>query len=176
LKYPVDRTALYWIPLWTLLALTLVALANRGPAKTVPAGSRIARRLVSVSLATCLGVAVAQYVLQFDTRYYAQWRYDAGTKQMMRIMVARAGSHPARRVRVGASWMLEPSLNFYRQRYRLTWMDKVTRDGPRGDFDYYLLIGEDTALVSEKGLAALYRHPLSGAVLAVRQSMLQSRQ
>jgi len=163
LKYPLDRTALYWIPLFTLLCLAMIAAARRP-----------GWRLAVLPLAGYLALATAQYVAQFDTRFYAQWRHDAATKEMVQRIIRREASRPPRRVRIGASWIFEPSLNFYRQRYRLTWLERVTRDGPRGAYDYYLLSAEDNGLVEELGLKALHRNELSGALLAVPGRMLQS--
>ena len=163
LKYPVDRTALYWIPLFTLLCLALIAAARRP-----------GWRLAALPLAAYLALATAQYAAQFDTRFYAQWRYDAATKEMVRRIIEREASGPPRRVRIGASWIFEPSLNFYRQRYRLAWLERVTRDGPRGAYDYYLLAGDDTALVEQSGLKVLHQDALSGALLAVPARVIQS--
>ncbi len=164
LKYPVDRTALYWIPLLTLTALALTATAR----------GRLAR-LPALCLTAFLAAACAQYAMEFDTRYYAQWSYDAGTKRMVEFLVQREARQPRGRVRIGASWLFEPSLNFYRQRFGLKWLQKITRDGPRGDYDYYLLIWDDIRLVEEMNLEVLRRDPLSGAVLAVPRSVVQSR-
>ncbi|MCS7313916.1 MAG: hypothetical protein RMI94_10755 [Bryobacterales bacterium] len=164
LKYPVDRTAIYWIPLVTVLGLSVAAAAR----------NRLTR-LASSPLAAFLALACVQYALQFDTSYYAQWRYDAGTREMVETIRRREAAAPRPRVRIGASWVFEPSLNFYRQRYRLEWLENVTRDGPRGDYDYYLLVGEDVALVEAMKLEVLRRDPLSGAVLAAPRGMVQSR-
>ena len=163
LKYPVDRTALYWIPLFTLLCLALMGTARRP-----------GWRAASAPLAVYLGLATTQYAVQFDTRFYAQWRYDAATKEMVQRIIRREASGAPRRVRIGASWVFEPSLNFYRLRYRLGWLERVTRDGPRGAHDYYLLVGEDTALVEQSGLKVLHQDALSGAVLAAPARVIQS--
>ncbi len=164
LKYPVDRTAMYWIPLVTLIALAIGGV-SRG---------RLARA-ASVPLVAFLAVACVQYALQFETRYYSQWRYDAGTRQMMETIREREARQPRPRVRIGASWVFEPSLNFYRQRFRLRWLENITRDGPRGDYDYYVLAGDDVSLAAAMNLEVLRRDPLSGAVLAVPRTVVQSR-
>ena len=92
---------------------------------------------------------------------------------VQRIMRREASASP-RRVRVGASRIFEPSLNFYRQRYQLTWLERITRDSPRGAYDYYLLSPDDSDLVQELGLQVLHRDELSGALLAMPGRMLQS--
>ncbi len=165
LKYPVDRTALYWIPLFTLVCLGLIGATR---------GRGLLPGLLGLAPALFLAAACLQYALQFNLRYYAQWRYDAGTKQIVNLIRARQARRPKPRVRVRATWLFEPSLNFYRQRYRPAWLERVTREGPEGDADYYVLVGEDLRLVEGRGLRVLYRDPLSGAVLASPGGVLQS--
>jgi len=166
LKYPVDRTAIYWIPLFSLLCLSLVGILLRAPGIWPAAG---------LAPAAFLLVAVVQYGLQFNVRYYAQWRYDAGTKRIAEVIRACQAAHPKARARVGATWLFEPSLNFYRQRYRMNWLERVTRQGPQGAFDYYVLEGADRKLVEQLKLEVLYRDPLSEVVLARPRGVLQSR-
>lgn len=165
LKYPVDRTAVYWIPLFTLLCVV---------------GLQAIRPTLVFWLAgppTCLflSLAVVQYGLQFNTRFYAQWRWDASTKHIVNLIRAREASAPRQGVRVGATWLFEPSLNFYRQRYGLRWLERVTRDGPRGQFDYYVLHGEDRSLLGELQLVVLHDDAFSGTVLAAPPVMIESR-
>jgi len=165
LKYPVDRTALYWIPLFTLLCLA--CLASSPP--------RLVAWLLAAPVCAFLLLAVLQYALQFNTRFYAQWRYDAATKRLAQLIRDRETAMAGRRVRIGATWLFEPSLNFYRQCYRMHWLEKVTRDGPHGDFDYYVLHGPDTALVEQLRLHVIYRDEFSGTVLAIPGGVLKSR-
>lgn len=169
LKYPLDRTALYWIPLLTLLVLTAISMLRP---------HRAASWLLGAPLAAFLGLAVLHYAASFQVRFYAQWQYDAATRRFVRRICELQAAARKPRVRIGATWLFEPSLNFYRQRYRLIWLEHVTRDGPRGDYDYYVL-GEwspdDWALLGERGLEVLERDPLSGAVLARPSPMVQSR-
>lgn len=168
LKYPVDRTAVYWIPLFTWLCLTLMsACRERRPLYFA----------VTLPLAGVLMLATLQYALQFNVRFYAQWRYDAATKQIVNLIRAQQAVEQKSKVRIGATWLFEPSLNFYRQRYGLRWMERLTRDGPHGDYDYYLLhplVGEDIELVARRGLRVLYRDGFSGAVLARPPGVLES--
>jgi 4-amino-4-deoxy-L-arabinose transferase-like glycosyltransferase len=150
LLYPHGRTGLYLIPLFLLTALAL------------PGTCRPARVAVWVVGLVCL----AQFAVQFRTSYYGEWRYDASTKKTVSLIRERQASQPLARVRVGASVVLVPGLNFYRRMYRLNWMEPVDRTGPNGDFDFYMLLGNDQALVKRRGLSVLYTDNLSGAWLA----------
>ena len=59
-------------------------------------------------------------------------------------------------------------MNFYRRMYRLGWLEPLTRDGPEGTYDYYVLLKEQAPLVRKLRLSVLYRDPVSGEILAVR--------
>jgi hypothetical protein len=80
----------------------------------------------------------------------------------------RKPSSPSAEVRVGATWQLEPSLNFYRRRYGLKWIKPLLRDGADGDFDYYVLLPADYWLIKTRNLKVLFSDPLSQAVVALK--------
>ena len=125
----------------------------------------LSRALLAPLLPVAL-LCVVQFTLQFQTSHYGQWRYDAGTRELVGRIRRLHRVHADKPVRLGISWVLEPSINFYRKMYRLGWMAPVTRDGPKGRYDYYVLLPLETSLVKEMGLSVLYRDPLSEAVLA----------
>jgi hypothetical protein len=111
-------------------------------------------------------LCVVQFATQFNTRYFAEWAYCAATKDMMEIIRARHAATPDARVRVGASWELEPGINFYRAMWQLTWMEPVFRESPDADYDYYLLLREDRSLIERRRLKLLLKDDLSHSALA----------
>ncbi len=158
--YPEQRTVLYWVP---LLGLMFVGLTKR------LYESRRPLRLAAVPMAVLLVLCVAQFVTQFNTRYYAEWAYSAATKDMMALICARHAAAAQDNVRIGVTWQLEPGVNFYRAMWRLPWMEKASRQSPDGDYDYYMLLFGDVSLVDRLGLKVLMRDKLSGSVLAERR-------
>jgi len=153
LLYPVGRTGLYWI--------VLLPLLSAGMAKKLEGSIARAPLLLFLSLCT------AWFALEFKTSHYAWWRYDAGTKRIVqRIREMHSGRESAK-VKVGVTWFFEPSMNFYRRLYGLDWMAPLTRDGPDGAYDYFIVQGEEAAMVKKRGWRRLYTDPISGAVLAV---------
>lgn len=153
LLYPVGRTAVYWAPLWALVAVLVFEGLHRS-------GWRIAAAACLVFL---LGSAVL-FAAGFTTSYYGEWRYDSGTKRIVR----RIAEDRRPSVRLGASWALVPSLNFYRQRYGLRWLAPVDRGGPDGEFDYYILVPRDRGVIDKRGLRVLSTDPVSQQILAVK--------
>ena len=141
LLYPELRTGLYLCPFFTLVYL--LAVRDRNAWWGLP-------------LWLLLGV----YVFEWNTSHYAEWKFDAGTKRISELLRDR---HPRR---VGASWELEPALNYYRVRYRMDGMEPVVRNSPDGDYDYYVLLPSDYGVISRRRLKEVYRDPLSEAVLA----------
>jgi len=159
--YPELRTAMYWLPLLELAALTLYRTLNQR--------SRL-EKILSVPVGAFLVLCVVQYVTQFNTRYFAEWAYCAAGADMMRMVRADHAAHSGTHVKLGATWQLEPVINFYRVAWSLDWMDPVYRESPDNNYDYYLLAFSDTALVEKLHLKTLVNDRLSGAVLARRGS------
>ncbi len=105
-----------------------------------------------------------QFILEFNVSYYWVYRTDAGVQQMFERIRAEHLRRP-RVVRVGASWELADSLNFYRAMRSADWMRPVTRQGADCYFDYYLLVEKDRGLILRYDLIELYRDTISGASL-----------
>lgn len=141
LLYPELRTGLYLCPFFTLVYL--LAIRDRKAWWGLP-----------------LWLLVGLYAFEWNTSHYAEWKFDAGTKRISELLRLR---HPRR---VGASWELEPALNYYRVRYRMGGMEPVVRNSPDGDYDYYVLLPSDYGVISGRRLKEVYRDPLSEAVLA----------
>ena len=148
MPWPVDRTGLYFC---VLLMLILVALA-----------ARVARPLWIV-----VGVAALAFAAQFNVRSFYVWEYDADTRTIAEQIAARRGSSAPDSVSVGASWQLEPALNFYRAKNGWTWMQAVDRTAIAPGAGFYALIIPDQKRIAALGLKPVYRGAISGTVLAV---------
>jgi hypothetical protein len=155
--YPVDRTGIYF---FAFVPVTLVGLAEAGNNSGGPAnfGAKMA-----YAIAVLL---VAQFALQFNTRKFFVWEYDADTLHIVDWLSQRNGNKQPDSVRVTGSWQLEPSLNFYREKNHLAWMRPITREPPQTGEDYYVLLAQDRALVGSLGLKIVYEGTISGTTLA----------
>ena len=157
--YPMGRTGLYWIPLLTLAAtLMLRELAKLS--------------LPMVSLAALGGaflvLCTARYVVQLKASSYADWHFNAGTKQFMEIIHQRTGDvGPSGRIRIGASAMDVLAIHFYENMFQRR--DGMSLEGVDAEveYDYYVLLPEDHGLVDGLQLKILRRNEISGAVLAI---------
>jgi len=153
---PFMRTAIYFLPLFTLASFALAASApGRGP------------RAAALALAALFfGLCTAQFALQWNTRFYLEWPHDARMKTAMRRLAAE-GRRNGAPLRVGATGHLEPSVNFYARLYGIP-MNRVGLEGPAPGFDYYLLAGDDRALAGQRGLRLLFEDDFSKLILAAR--------
>jgi hypothetical protein len=156
--YPLGRTGVYWLPLFTLAA----ALATRWLWHAGRAGKLAASLSGAVAL-----VAIGLFVAGFTTDEYPEWRYDAGTRRIVDLLRRLPRPAPPARMRLGADWLLESSLNFYRHKHHLDWIEPVTRDGPDGDYDVFVLLPRDADLIEKRRLRPIYRDPVSEATLAL---------
>jgi uncharacterized membrane protein len=159
LPYPADRTGIYFPPL-TMLSLVCVAEA----VKRLPSPGRYA----AVPLVALSAFLAVQYMVQFNWDRFKVWPYDADSKRIVeRLGALRTGRE---RLSVGLSWQLEPSFNFYRDTRKLNWLPAFDRSGLGGDYDYYVVIPQDRAVIKERNLTEIFRGPASGTILATRHS------
>jgi uncharacterized membrane protein len=140
MRYPLSRTALYFIPIATLAGLTLAARAKSRPA------------LAAAGLVAA--VIVAQYLTQFTMRSYGEWAGDAESDSVVQALIRDAGGRPLSLAVGGAE---EPVFSFYRQRYRQRNWQPVERGLPDRHFDYYVLTPGDAALVEKRHLRIIYK-------------------
>jgi hypothetical protein len=156
--FPSGRTALYWLPLssWACL-LAIRSVENH-----------IVR---SVGFLPVLIYAL-QYGLQFNVSYYYVYRGDAGIKRMVAVIRERHAKEDGREIKVGASWFVADSINFYREMYRANWIESVTRAGPDCYYDYYILAPTDLPVARRYDLEQIYRDEVSESI---RQSWDLSR-
>jgi hypothetical protein len=160
-KYPTDRTAILFVPLFVLAFIS-----------GIEAGARIwPRRPVQVAafiiLAQADSAMAADCAHAFNFRFTAHWRYDADTREMLKDLAARhsfSASHSP--IQLGVSWYLEPAINYYAATEKASWLEKVTRASvTEGEYDFYYVSEEDYRLLAKRNLTLLRRYDVSGNIL-----------
>jgi hypothetical protein len=155
--FPVDRTGIYFL---VLIPLALAGLAEAATTADPPAKA-------AATLAYLFAVVlVVQYATQFNTRKFLVWEYDADTLSILGRISQLVANKQTLSVRVGGSWQLEPSLNFYRQKNHLAWMQPVERASITPGYDYYVILSQDRGVINNLGLKPVYEGAISGAILA----------
>ncbi len=124
-----------------LLPLALAGLAEAASAAHPPAkGAATLAYLLAV-------VLVVQYAAQFNTRKFLVWEYDADTRRILDRISQLVANKQTGSVRVGGSWQLEPSLNFYREVNHI--------------------LGQDRGVIGNLGVKPVYQGAISGTILAM---------
>ena len=151
--YPELRSGLYWISLTTLAVVSFVGVLPRGPSV-----------LVGLALLSLVG----QYLAGFQTRFYLEWRYSSAARPIMERIRSLASVHPNRPLCVGGTWLMEPSLNFYRDMFKLTSIEEIRREpAEETECEIYVLLGADRSLAASRQLQVVLDDPVSGAMLAI---------
>jgi hypothetical protein len=151
--FPVERAALYYLPLYAVVLLYGLHSLTR-------VESRRWKRFVILTLATATAVTLSWHFLHgFNVHTSYTWWQDSHNYDVLEI-ISRDREHnfPGRTVNLRTSWIVEPSLNFYRVTHHYTWLKRMTREPiTRTDADYIyafeseldtLLIDRDIRLAS----------------------------
>jgi hypothetical protein len=157
LLLPKDRTALYIVPLSTLLA---------GCVAAVPLPSRFGeffRRLLVTAL-FCLGIF---FLMCMRLEYFKEWKYDANVKRVYEVIAYYNRSYGTRDV--ATNWQYCASLNFYRRMSgRETFNEFIPLTSyPAGMKMYVLYYPNDEGFITAHGLKVVYHGDLSDVVVAI---------
>jgi len=169
LRYPEGRSGIYALPLLALCSLCLVEAARGWP--------RAQRLAFAGPVVGFWTVALLLYGLNFDPTQYRTWAYDRSSRRYVELIRAEHATAPDRIVRVGVTWLIEPSFNFYRQSLDLRWMAPATRAGLIGAYDYFVFWRDDRRNVRTLGLREIARDDVAETILAaaVRPPMIPTR-
>ncbi len=140
--WPIERAAVSYIPLYVVAVLFGAQLLTE-------LTHRWWRLTAILALPALMAVLLcSQFVRHFDPYSYLDWAYDRHDKDAIGL-VARDCAVTKRCstvVRLGDSWEMEPSLNFYRVTLGYTQVAPVTRDPvTKGHYDYVYGFHPDVA-------------------------------
>lgn len=155
---PEERTALYLVPLGTIAAGALLAVA-------LP----LQRPLLAVFWAFAL-----YFLTCSRLSYFKEWKYDAEGKQLYQVVAWY--NHAYCVTEVPSGWYYASSLNFYRVASGRETLEpfKPLSQYPPGK-DVYVLQGRfDQPFMEQQRLQEIWRGPVSDAVVAVRPGLASS--
>ena len=163
---PLDRTALFYVPLCTLAAGVMVA---------IPVESRMGRVSYYAGLAV-LALFALHFMYSMRLTYFAEWRYDA---DMKKVYAALAGyNHEYCVNRVESDWFYTNSLNFYRL---LSGRESFSEFPPAfvlpEDAQVYVLEANlDRKFIDAQKLSVVFRGESTNTVIAVRPGLARCRE
>lgn len=165
-NHPEDRAALpFALPLVLAIGFAADELTRRGPWLRAVGLAAAGLLLLGTVAGAARGANLDRTLL---------WAYDADTQEAMRHL-ARAGPEreggapPDGSRRIGVSWRLEPSVNFYILRFDMRWLAFAHRGGLASEpFDYFFHEPQDAAELAGTPVVVLRTFPRTGNVLAAR--------
>jgi hypothetical protein len=154
LNYPVERSGLYFVPLF---AIAWAIAADRIPGKPL---ARVQ--------AVIAGLLILQFATQLQTGYFAPWKFDMDAKQVAMLLQKASQGKPEQSVGVSSDWRHQPAMEFYRQDLHLAALKPIERQEQvaLSGFDYYVLQDPDRASLETHHLRVLFSDPGTGIVLA----------
>jgi hypothetical protein len=157
--YPIGRTALFMIPLFTLLFVFLCQAFSRG---------RAGPKIVSVSLLAALTVlSVYHFAGRANTTMTVEWRRDADTKSMFKDLgdIKNKDFAPSSIISLGIDETLSTSLRYYLARTKWAWLEVRWAPPYKGSDFYYVKDPSDGTWTVGSGLVLVKRYSVSGNVL-----------
>ena len=159
---PLDRTALYVVLLFLLMAGMLAA---------VPLHSRTGK--VSAKALTAILTLIACYNLGcLRLTYFNEWKYDADMKQIYTLLSEYHRTHGL--ARVAANWRYVAALNCYRSMSDKETIDEVpgapsvVNSYPSGFQAYVFYYPSDQDFCKREGLKVVYHNRFTEAAIGIR--------
>jgi uncharacterized membrane protein len=157
-NFLINRMALFYIPLFFLSVIFFIndyVKTNRWKILCWPLISIIA------------GVFSIHTVFSINTSYALYWKFDSKTERMLSDLENQAKQDDIKSVKLGTLWLFEPTINFYRNTKKYSWLEKVTEDNyENGDYDYYYLDNCGLGFINRKNLTIIKHYNISNTYLA----------
>jgi hypothetical protein len=153
-RYPHGRTGLYLLLLFPMSASSVVAVLLDSPRN----------RMVGRAGTLLLALVSVWFLSEFTVTYFYEWRFDAGTRRIVEMLVDRA-ARSGRPLRVWAD-DLEPSVSFYRDQHAdaiAPMPDAGTP--PVASYDFFVACSSSERELTMRMGTTLYVDPVSAAVL-----------
>ena len=87
-----------------------------------------------------------------------EWTYDMETKKIMKEIIARhEKDEPGKNnIKVGINWLFEPSMNYYREIWKLDWLQPLDRNGLNEADQYVYILNTDSAQIIRKKYQVIF--------------------
>jgi hypothetical protein len=127
----------------------------------------LSRNIHNIVLFALTSLLLFNTLKRLNVQYHTTWKYDASSKELLKDLekIKKEGDN---KVKVGITWLFEPSLNYYKKAHDLEWVEKFSRTIDHTNYDYYYFrenyfypfdIDTDT-------LQVIKRYPMSDSFLA----------
>ncbi len=159
IEYPVERIALYYVPIAALLTVFAIDEA------IVTSGSTF-RLAGGVCCAMLITVMLFHLYRTVNLHHTMTWFYDANTKAAaLEVERLFGGSSKERKINLGNDWIFEPSLNYYRVTRHYDWLNPVTRNRLKEDDNDVIYTYAGDLENHAKTYTVIQTYPETGTVL-----------
>jgi len=150
--YLTDRFALFIIPLfWASFILLIDRL--------------LVKKWLLFFPGAIAAVMTFHTLAKLNAQSFYLWRYDSNNKQVIERLIGEQKLQHQERVRLGITWLFEPSLNYYRLTRGLHWLEPLDRDGFSEDDDYRYVSEEELQQLTNYTQQLLASYPESESYL-----------
>jgi hypothetical protein len=131
--YPKNRTALVYLPLFGLYITYFIAELYKVFDK------RVGITVLSAVTGIVLLALSSNFIHCMNTRYAFEWNFDQDTKTVMKTIKHRFdnGRYGDKKLNIANDWRSEASINYYRERYSMDFLNAATRDSVNREADIY---------------------------------------
>lgn len=145
--YPKERTAMFYIPLFSLLIVFLLEYLLRHYGKVFKGF------IIGFTLLFC-----TNYLYSLNFHYVISWQNEADAKNMVNNLITNKKEIPVNKfnLSIGSNLFYESDINFYRNRYYLTWLNAANRIFAFNPLnDYYFISKDDLPKISKSEIKIL---------------------
>lgn len=159
--FPTERTALFYVPLFALALVSAFSwLWQLSP--------RFWPRVLVLALPIAFASIISwHFYKSFNSGTCYTWPFDGHNDEVLELINRdRQINFPDRAVKMSNSWLMEPSLNFYRVTHHYDWLVKVTRNPINTDAsDYIYALESDIGAIQISNHTKLASYPDTQTVL-----------
>jgi len=168
--FVVIRTAIYFIPLFTLFVFILW--------KSILDNLFFKFKIVPhVFLIFCGMLFLFHYISCLNLSHTYDWQYDASTKAAMNQIFKKGRDLKSEKdqITIGATWFLVPAIDYYIIKhggpYKYIEPNGVDTAGPDGLFDYYYLQNSDKDILIKRNATVLDYYSVSKTFLGAANTI-----
>lgn len=106
---------------------------------------------------------ILNFIVNHNLAYYKDWKFDQNTKHVMSYL--EKNHQTDKNIRLGVTWLLEPSTNYYRYTHNLNSILPTHRRGLQSLDDYWYILKEDENYPNINGKPILFEDVKIGSFL-----------
>lgn len=155
--YLIARFAIFLSPIYTIhIGFLLYYFLENGYRKYA--------HIVALGLSI---ISITSFGLKANLHVCREWYYDAETKHMIQKLESHylmSGSS-SDQVKLGANWLFEPTINFYRETHDLKWLEPAHRNGISDNDDYQYIFKENLTELNPSDYEIIFEFERTNTVL-----------